>query len=240
MEIHLVFDLLAAISSFSVTYVVYRWRLAPAVERIEQAGPGYAAALLAGAVIGGYGFGSLNLWLGGEFVVARSVAGALAGAILTIEIYKHWNGIEGSTGLIFVPAFCTSIAIGRIGCFLSGLDDRTYGTPTSLPWGFDFGDGILRHPVQLYESLAMTVFLAITLIEIGRRNLFFQRNGFYLMTMFYACQRFAWEFLKPYAAVIGPFNIFHLVCAGLAIYAGIMMLSQGRLQTLPDREPMPR
>jgi hypothetical protein len=36
-----------------------------------------------------------------------------------------------------------------VGCFLTGLSDRTYGTPTPLPWGIDFGDGIPRHPPAL-------------------------------------------------------------------------------------------
>jgi phosphatidylglycerol---prolipoprotein diacylglyceryl transferase len=46
-----------------------------------------------------------------------------------------------------------AIAVGRLGCFFSGIEDRTYGTPTDLPWGYDFGDGILRHPVELYEAV---------------------------------------------------------------------------------------
>ena len=49
------------------------------------------------------------------------------------------------------------------------------------------------------------------------------RNGFYALVLFYAGQRFLWEFLKPYATVAGPFNLFHLVCAGLAIYALVMI-----------------
>ena len=43
------------------------------------------------------------------------------------------------------------LAIGRVGCFLAGLHDDTYGLPTALPWGVDFGDGTPRHPTQLYE-----------------------------------------------------------------------------------------
>ncbi len=43
--------------------------------------------------------------------------------------------------------------VGRIGCFLAGLHDGTYGVPTSLPWGVDFGDGIARHPTQVYDML---------------------------------------------------------------------------------------
>ena len=46
------------------------------------------------------------------------------------------------------------MAIGRIGCFLTGLPDATYGIHTDLPWGVDFGDGA-RHPTQLYGILAL-------------------------------------------------------------------------------------
>ena len=113
----------------------------------------YAFALVLGAIAGGYGAGTLNLWLSGVPGFGRSIVGALAGAIIAIELFKWRKGIRGSTGLIFVPAFATSVVIGRIGCYLSGLEDNTYGLPTALPWGHDFGDGILRHPVQLYESL---------------------------------------------------------------------------------------
>ena len=58
---------------------------------------------------------------------------------------------------------------------------------------------------------------------IRRENPRFLRHGFYLMTGYYALQRFAWEFLKPYAALIGPFNIFHLTCAALLVYAALMI-----------------
>jgi prolipoprotein diacylglyceryltransferase len=147
----------------------------------------------------------------------------LAGAIITIEAFKWQKGIWGSTGLIFVPAFAASVVIGRIGCYLSGLEDKTYGLPTALPWGHDFGDGILRHPVQLYESLLLLLFLAVALILLAWRQRFFMRNGFYLMVLFYGGQRFVWEFLKPYGSILGPFNLFHFICAGLCCYSIWMM-----------------
>lgn len=215
--------MLAAAASLGVTAFCYRWRLSGAVQRIEQAGMGYVLALVGGAAIGGFGLGSLNMWLSGTPMVARSIVGALAGAIAAIEIFKRARGISGTTGLIFVPAFATTVAVGRWGCFFAGLGDETHGTPTAMPWGVDLGDGIPRHPVQLYESFAMTGFLAVAVILIGRRNAWFMRNGFYALVLFYAGQRFLWEFLKPYATVAGPFNLFHLVCAGLAIYALVMI-----------------
>ena len=54
------------------------------------------------------------------------------------------------------------LAIGRIGCHLSG--DGDWGTPTSLPWGVAYPNGtadwryppgIFVHPAALYEMLAL-------------------------------------------------------------------------------------
>ena len=173
-------------ASVVMTVVCYRWRLSDAAARIEKIGAAYALVLVFGAVAGGYGTGTLNLWLSGEPGFGRSIAGALAGAITAIEVFKWRKGVRGSTGLIFVPAFAISVIIGRIGCYLSGLEDNTYGPPTTLPWGHDFGDGVLRHPVQLYESFSMQIFLAAALILLARRQPFFMRNGFYIMVLFYS------------------------------------------------------
>ncbi len=210
-----------------MTLFVYNWRLKAAGQKIDSAGPLYGVALLAGAAIVGFGAGTLNLYLSGAPGIGRSIVGALAGAIAAVEIFKRARGISGSTGLIFVPAFATSVVVGRWGCFLAGLSDETHGTPTALPWGHDFGDGVMRHPVQLYESFTMLAFLVVALVLIGRRNAVFMRNGFYILVLVYAGQRFLWEFLKPYGAVAGPFNLFHLICAGLVIYS-IAMMARGR------------
>ncbi len=47
---------------------------------------------------------------------------------------KRIAGIRSRTGDLFAVPLCVGIAIGRIGCFLAGLADDTYGKPTSLPW----------------------------------------------------------------------------------------------------------
>lgn len=227
MLIHTLFDLLAASAALGMTLFVYNWWLRDAGRRIDSAGPLYGVALVIGAAVGGFGAGTLNLWLSGEPGIGRSIVGALAGAIAAVEIFKKLKGIAGSTGLIFVPAFATSVMVGRWGCHFAGLADETYGTPTVLPWGHDFGDGVMRHPVQIYESLCMAAFLILALVLIGRRNAFFMRNGFYLLVLFYAGQRFLWEFLKPYGTIAGPFNLFHLICAGLVIYS-LAMMTRGK------------
>ena len=207
----------------AMTALFYRWRLKSAAQKIDKAGSGYAVALVLGAIIGGFGFGTLNLWLSGIPEIGRSIVGSIAGSICAIEIFKSLRGIKGSTGIIFVPAFATTVIVGRWGCFFSGIEDNTYGIATTLPWGKDFGDGVLRHPVQLYESFSMLAFLTLAAGLIGQRNKWFMHNGFYALVLCYAAQRFLWEFLKPYGTVFGPFNVFHLMCGGLIAYALWMM-----------------
>ena len=121
----------------------------------------YLAALLFGTGIGAFLFGTANLWLSHQSGIARSVEGAILGGIVAVELYKHSAGIATRTGARFALPLAVGVAVGRIGCYFAGLDDFTYGTPTTLPWGHDFGDGIARHPVQLYESAAMAAFAAL-------------------------------------------------------------------------------
>lgn len=152
--------------------------------------PPYLASLLFGAGIGAYIFGSLNLWCSGQPGIARSIEGAIAGGVVAIELYKSLAGIKIRTGARFALPLAIGIAIGRIGCYGAGLDDFTYGTPTSLSWGHDFGDGTLRHPVQIYESIAMAGFAVFYAFAVSVRNSFVIRNGFYLALAFYGLQRF--------------------------------------------------
>lgn len=230
MNIHLCFDVAASVAAAAMTIGCYFWRLRDAADRVERAGTGYAVALLCGAAVGGFSAGTANLLLSGEPGTARSVVGALAGGIVGVELFKMARGIRGSTGIIFVPGFCTAVAIGRWGCFFSGLGDHTHGTPTALPWAQDLGDGVPRHPVQLYESVAMACFLVFALAMLARRDGRFMRDGFFIMVLWYAAQRFCWEFFKPYRHVLGPLNLFQLICLGLLCYA-VFMLRHSRTRT---------
>ena len=226
MFVHTVFDILAWISGgLMAWWISRRGYLARAglVTRTIARDPGYFVALGIGAIAGALLFGSLNIGLGGRWELGHSIAGAIGGGVVSVEAFKLATGIRGSTGVQFVAPLALGIAVGRWGCFFAGLPDYTYGTPTHLPWGVDFGDGIPRHPVQLYESFAMLAFLFVFLTEITRGNQFVLRQGFYLFVGWYALQRFVWEFLKPYPSVLGPLNVFHLICAALLAYSLFMM-----------------
>jgi prolipoprotein diacylglyceryltransferase len=83
----------------------------------------------------------------------KTIVGALVFGLISVELIKRYIGLRESTGDLYAIPLALGIAIGRIGCFLTGLSDDTYGTPTSLPWAVDFGDGVPRHPTQLYEII---------------------------------------------------------------------------------------
>jgi len=212
-----------------VGVALYRWRLREVTAQVARvADSGYFACLAVGAITGAYLSGSLTFWGQGVFALAHSVAGALFGAIVGVELYKLARGIRMSTGIVFAGPFAAGVAVGRWGCLFAGLPDETFGVPTALPWAVDLGDGIGRHPVQVYESAAMAASLSAFVFGLQRRAPWAMRHGFYWLAITYGAQRFVWEFLKNYPTLIGPFNHFHLMCVGLVIYGAAMIARDRR------------
>lgn len=227
--IHTAFDIAAWVGGFCLgRWAQRRWLRELAAPSLLLH-PTYFASAITGALIGAFSLGTLNMALSGTPGLGRSIVGALFGAIVGVEAYKAVRGVTGSTGVSFVVPLSFGIGVGRIGCFLSGMDDFTYGVPTSLPWGWDFGDGAARHPVQVYKSLSMLLFLLWFLSALHRRSPLALRHGFHLFIAFYALQRFCWEFLKPYGPVAGPLNLFHMTCLLMIIYSVNMMLKRTTL-----------
>lgn len=215
---HYAFDLLAWVSGALAARWQYRhWPEAMRhLSRITS--PSYFVALGLGGVAGAWLIGSANSLRGTIIAPSHSIAGALAGGILAVEAWKWAKGIRESTGGALVLPLCVGIAVGRLGCFFAGLPDYTYGVPSAVPWAVELGDGVGRHPVQLYEALAMLAFVAVYVRARVRGAGWARDHAFHAMIIYYAAQRFLWEFLKPYPAVLGPLNVFHLLMLGLIAY----------------------
>lgn len=216
MHFHLWFDLLSYLVGGIVAYVLKKNS-----SKQPNLSHGYYISLLSGVTIGAFTFGSLNIVnYSGDFTVGKSVIGALFGGIVFVETYKRIAGLKfSSTGAFFVPSLAIGIGIGRIGCFLGGLEDYTYGIETDSIFGYDFGDGIMRHPVQLYESIAMCLFFIYSLWLFRIKYIIFKQRVFYYFVAFYSIQRFAWELLKPYPTVAFGLNIFQILCVLMLSYA---------------------
>lgn len=226
MTLHIAIDILALILAGLTNYFFRKqYHLSKPASLPEVHHHSYLLVLIIGLVVGSIFFGTLNIHLSGIVGFSKSLIGGIAGAIFLAEIFKKIVGVQGSTGFYFIPGLCVLIIVGRVGCYLAGLPDYTFGIPTEAPFGVDFGDGILRHPVQLYESFSMLVFLIVLLFSYKKQQSFWIRYGFYLFVLFYAGQRFIWEFLKPYATLIAQLNLFHLLALLMISYALFMLLS---------------
>jgi prolipoprotein diacylglyceryltransferase len=160
---------------------------------------------------------ALAMWRSGALMFpGQSIVGGLLGGLIGVETAKKLTGQTRSTGDAMVLPIAIGLAIGRVGCFLAGLHDDTYGVPTALPWGVDFGDGAPRHPTQLYEiAVVATLGLALHRTRFATPGLAFK-----LFLSSYLLWRFFAEFLKPVPVAwpLGLSGIQWTCLAALAVY----------------------
>ena len=146
----------------------------------------------------------------------KTIVGALIGGLFAVELTKQILGIQRRTGDLFAVPLCVGIRIGRIGCFLTGLEDHTAGAATSLRWGVNFGDGIPRHPTQLYEALFA---LALGGYLWRRMQLPYLPGDIYKRFMVaYFTFRLACDFLKPDVRLFLGLSSIQLACMAMLIY----------------------
>jgi phosphatidylglycerol:prolipoprotein diacylglycerol transferase len=217
--------------AYAVGFRVYLWLRRRTGDAIGDADRWWVIAAAAmGAVAGSkilYWFEDPRLtlahWNDIAFLMGgKTIVGALAGALLCVEAMKLRLGITQRTGDLFAVPLCVGIAIGRLGCFLTGLDDHTFGVATNLPWGVNFGNGIARHPTQLYEAMFLIVlgtFLYRRFIEPHQ-----QGDIFKMFMVGYFAFRLTIDFLKPEMKVFLGLSSIQLATAGMLVYyAGDML-----------------
>src|SRR4051812_13526609 len=146
----------------------------------------------------------------------KTVTTGLVGAYLSVELTKLVLGIRAKTGDGLAVPLAVALAVGRWGCFVHPC---CYGQPTGLPWGVDFGDGLRRHPTQLYESLFHAVW-AVILVRLNQRDtLRYQRLKLYLLA--YCGFRFAIEFIRVEPLWLGPLTYYQVVVIGVAAFLAV-------------------
>ncbi|HEV3221043.1 MAG TPA: prolipoprotein diacylglyceryl transferase [Candidatus Acidoferrales bacterium] len=99
--------------------------------------------------------------------------GVLGGFITLAFLARHYRMPLLRMLDIASPAGAIGYGIGRIGCLVSG--DGDYGTPTSLPWGMSFPNGLVPttervHPTPIYEFLGAVVIFWI-IWRLGARTM---------------------------------------------------------------------
>jgi len=157
------------------------------------------------------------------FMGNKTIVGGMLGGLIGVELTKKQIGVTVSSGDLMVYPLILAMVIGRTGCFLAGLEDGTYGTASNLPWSINFGDGIRRHPTNLYEIL-FWLLLWIGLKAFEKNNPFTDGARFKLFMVSYLLFRFFVEFIKPDYFFGFGLSVIQLVCiAGILYYYKVFL-----------------
>jgi len=164
-----------------------------------------------------------------------SFFGGLGGGILGGYICCKINNINvGKMADVAAAPIALSYAFARIGCLFNGC---CHGLQTKVSWAVDtLGDGILRHPTQIYASVVGIV-IFIILIIFNRSKKKADGQSMVLFMILYAIGRFIVEFFR-----VGPRNYFapltitQVLCIGILIISIALFVILGKNMTNEEIE----
>jgi prolipoprotein diacylglyceryltransferase len=220
---HLIFETMAYAVAFRI-YLVLRRRRGDFIDDAKR------WWVIAAAAMGAAAGSKILYWLenpgltlqhssDAAFLMGgKTIVGALIGGLVAVELMKKHLHITRRTGDLFALPLCLGIAIGRIGCFFTGTEDHTAGVATSLPWGVNFGDGVSRHPTQLYEIAFVALLASFLWHKLGRSHL--EGDIFKMFMVAYFAFRVAGDFLKPDVHLFAGMSSLQWASAGMLMYYG--------------------
>jgi prolipoprotein diacylglyceryltransferase len=147
------------------------------------------------------------------------VIGGLLGGFLTAEAAKPLLGYTQPPNDRFAAVLPFSLAIGRVGCFVTGCCRGTAhdGWPSVT-----YSDGIPRHPAQLYEA-AFQLAMGVVLVTMVRRGALRGRL-FALYLVAYGAYRFLSEFIRETPHPLAGYSVYQAFCV-VMIMAGAATLA---------------
>jgi prolipoprotein diacylglyceryltransferase len=152
-----------------------------------------------------------------QLLNTKTIMGGLFGGLLGVELAKKIIGEKQSSGDLFTLPIIVGIFIGRIGCFLSGTNEFTYGSKTTFFTGMNLGDGIVRHPIALYELVFLGL-LFFFLKKMQKRKELQSGLLFQYFMISYFSFRFLIEFIKPNQFFVLGLSSIQLLCILCIIY----------------------
>ncbi len=172
------------------------------------------------------------VWNGG-----LSIHGGLIGGALSVLLYIRRKKLPvweiAVMAAVLIPL---GMMLGRIGNFANG---ELYGRATDVAWGMDFGDGIKRHPSQLY-AVAKDLLLFLMILALALRTKIHGKNLFGILLVSYAILRFFVEFFREPDVQLG--FIFSWLTMGqilsfFVLIAGILFLTIPVAQKTSPKQP---
>jgi prolipoprotein diacylglyceryl transferase len=118
--------------------------------------------------------------------------GGLAGALLAATAYVKFKKLAfWKIADALAPSLAIGEFVGRIGCSLADLH---IGSITSLPWGQEYIDGSVRHPIGIYMALNGLVMFGV--LWISRLRLKADGALFFFAGLWYSGTRFFLDFMR--------------------------------------------
>jgi prolipoprotein diacylglyceryltransferase len=126
-------------------------------------------------------------------ITPKTVMGGILSSFIFVAIYKKITKTHIDTSDGFARGAIAMMAIGRIGCIFQHC---CYGKEAS--WGYDFGDGVSRIPVQAIEAVGLfAIFYFIQ--RLHAKNLYAGKRLFIVFAL-YGVMRFGLEYLRAEVA----------------------------------------
>ncbi len=235
IHLHLIFEILA----YSIGYRFYVFLRNKSHDLISDEGRLWIfIGAAAGAFLGSHILGilenpskwnQLNLIY---FMGNKTIVGGLLGGLIGVELTKKFIGVTTSSGDLMTFPIILALSIGRIGCFAEGLEDGTFGITTTLPWGINFGDGLYRHPTQLYEIIFLII-LGFLLFLLEKNVVLLNGSRFKVLMVSYLIFRFLIEFIKPNEFYSFGVCSIQIACIfGLLYYWKVLAMPQKLIQNV--------
>lgn len=131
-----------------------------------------------------------------HFYGNKTVVGGFIGGLFGVEIIKKGIGEKQNSGDLYTYPILLGLIIGRMGCYSMGVHEETYGIPGALFTCMDLGDGLLRHPVALYE-IAFLLLLWFFTFRVSKHFELVNGAQFKIFMIAYMSFRLLLDFIKP-------------------------------------------
>lgn len=221
VNMHLVLEYLAFFVGFRY-YLYLRKRTTDAISTNNR------LSIIIGAIFGALFFSRLMAFLENpplhysqgiiSLLNNKTIMGGLFGGLLGVELVKKVIGEKQSSGDLFTLPIIVGIIIGRLGCFLAGTKEFTFGKETNFYFGMDLGDGLSRHPIALYEIVFLLgLFFLIQQLQKSRQPLK-KGSHFKIFMIGYFSFRFMLEFLKPNSYFLFGLSSIQYLCLLCLLY----------------------
>ncbi len=168
--------------------------------------------------------------------VLGTIVGGRLGYVMALFAHRHKLRWLAVTDFI-APLVPLGLAAGRLGNFING---ELWGRATDLPWGMVFpqaGDGIARHPSQLYQFAGEGLLLFVILWWFARKpRPVGAVSGVFLIG--YGAFRLLAEFAREPDSFLGLLGLGFSMGQWLSlpmIVAGVVMLRWTQRQSTPGQ-----